>query len=86
MSDSGRDRLPFNAYTTSELVQFRRDLDERLKERGYAPKSVLPLHLNEKQEEEIRRWAADDRLWNTGETVIFNLRVFARVILAAEDK
>ena len=40
---------------------------------------------NEAQERAVREWAADDRLWTTQETVEFNLRVFARVILALSE-
>jgi hypothetical protein len=42
-----------------------------------------PIQLNAGQESLVTQWAADDRLWTTGETVQFNLRVFARAILAA---
>lgn len=40
-----------------------------------------PIPLNAAQERAVQEWAADDRLWTTQETVEFNLRVFARVIL-----
>jgi hypothetical protein len=43
-----------------------------------------PIRLNPEQERAVTQWAADDRLWTTQETVEFNLRVFARVILAAQ--
>lgn len=43
----------------------------------------MTIPLNEQQERAIKDWAADDRLWTTQETVEFNLRVFARVILKA---
>jgi hypothetical protein len=42
-----------------------------------------PIPLNEAQEQAAKDWAADDRLWTTQETVEFNLRTFARVILKA---
>ena len=40
-----------------------------------------PLPLSADQEHAVKHWAADDRLWTTPETVEFNLRTFARVIL-----
>jgi hypothetical protein len=40
--------------------------------------------LNTDQEQAIKKWAADDRLWTTQDTVEFNLRVFARLILALQ--
>ena len=42
---------------------------------------VTPLPLTFTHEQAIKEWAADDRLWTTQETVEFNLRTFARVIL-----
>lgn len=45
------------------------------------PQSLIPL--NEAQARAAKDWAADDRLWTTQETVAFNLRTFARVILKA---
>jgi len=44
----------------------------------------IPLALNAEQLRAVKHWAADDRLWATPETVEFNLRIFARVILAAQ--
>ena len=44
---------------------------------------AFPIPLNEAHERAVKEWAADDRLWTTQGTVEFNLRVFARVILAA---
>jgi len=41
----------------------------------------FPIPLNDAQEAIVKEWAADDRLWTTQETVEFNLRTFARVIL-----
>lgn len=47
-----------------------------------APKVETGLiPLNDEQEQTIKQWAADDRLWTTQETVEFNLRTFARCIL-----
>jgi hypothetical protein len=43
---------------------------------------VAPIPLNEAQAQAAQEWAADDRLWTTQETVEFNLRTFARVILS----
>jgi hypothetical protein len=43
----------------------------------------FPIPLNAEQERAAKEWAADDRLWTTQETVEFNLRTFARKILAA---
>jgi hypothetical protein len=43
----------------------------------------VPIALNEEQLRAAKQWAADDRLWTDQQTVEFNLRVFARVILAA---
>jgi hypothetical protein len=40
-----------------------------------------PIPLNAEQKQAAKEWAADDRLWTTQETVEFNLRTFARVIL-----
>jgi hypothetical protein len=48
-----------------------------------APQEKYPIQLNAKQEQAAKEWAADDRLWTTQETVEFNLRTFARKILAA---
>ena len=42
---------------------------------------LAPIPLNAAQENAAKEWAADDRLWTTQETVEFNLRTFARVIL-----
>jgi hypothetical protein len=42
------------------------------------------IELNAEQLREVERWAADDSLWTTQETVAFNLKIFARVILAAD--
>jgi hypothetical protein len=50
--------------------------------RGPARKET-PIPLNDWQERAIKQWAADDRLWTTQDTVEFNLRTFARSILAA---
>jgi hypothetical protein len=44
-----------------------------------------PICLNAEQERAVAQWAADDRLWTGQDTVAFNLRVFARVILAAQS-
>lgn len=44
-----------------------------------------PIELTPAQEWAIRDWAADDRLWTTQETVMLNLRVFARVILKLSE-
>lgn len=41
-----------------------------------------PIPLNGAQEDAVKRWAADNRLWTTQETVEFNLRTFARDILS----
>src|SRR6185369_5131977 len=43
-----------------------------------------PIPLNAQQEQAVRDWAADDRLW-AEETVDHNLRLFARVILARAE-
>jgi hypothetical protein len=56
---------------------------------GQAPKDEWPLslnagHLTAQQLAAAKQWAADDRLWTTQETVEFNLRTFARVVLAAQ--
>ena len=47
--------------------------------------SANPITLNAAQESAVKEWAADDRLWTTQETVEFNLRIFARVILKADS-
>jgi len=44
------------------------------------------IMLNDQQESAANRWAADDRLWTTEDTVRFNLRTFARVILKHADE
>lgn len=44
----------------------------------------FPIPLSSAQELLVKQWAADDRLWTTQETVEFNLRVFARAVLAAK--
>lgn len=41
----------------------------------------MTISLNQKQLASCDEWAADDRLWTTQETVAFNLKTFARVIL-----
>jgi len=41
----------------------------------------MPIPLTAVQEQAIKDWAADDRLWTTQETVEVNLRTFAREIL-----
>jgi hypothetical protein len=46
-----------------------------------ASETSSPINLNEAQELDVKQWAADDRLWSTQETVEFNLRTFARVVL-----
>ncbi len=46
---------------------------------------TYPIQLNAAQEMAAKEWAADDRLWTTQETVQFNLRTFARVILKAVE-
>jgi hypothetical protein len=50
-----------------------------------ASASVSPIPLNDEQERAAKEWAADDRLWTTQETVEFNLRTFARVVLKASS-
>ena len=45
-----------------------------------------PLPLRPSQEEAVKSWAADDRLWTTQETVEINLRTFARVVLKHEHE
>lgn len=42
-----------------------------------------PIQLNFAQETAVDTWASDDRLWSTEETVRFNLKTFARVIIGA---
>jgi hypothetical protein len=46
--------------------------------------NVPPIPLTSAQEQAIREWAADDRLWTTQETVEFNLRIFARLMLSLD--
>jgi hypothetical protein len=41
----------------------------------------FPIPLNEAQQQAIKDWAADDRLWTTQDTVVINLTTFACVIL-----
>jgi hypothetical protein len=43
----------------------------------------FPIPLSDAQEAAVKLWAADDRLWTIQETVEFNLRTFARTILAS---
>lgn len=50
-----------------------------------AEQETFPVPLNAEQEAAAKLWAADDRLWTTQETVEFNLRTFARKILALRD-
>lgn len=45
-----------------------------------------PIPLNAAQEQAVKEWAADDRLWTTQDTVEVNLRTFARVILRHSDR
>ncbi len=45
-----------------------------------------PVVLNDAEEQEVKLWAADDRLWTTQETVEFNLRTFARSILSSDTR
>lgn len=51
-----------------------------------APSPIAPVPLNPTQEAAVKSWAADDRLWTTQDTVEFNLRVFARSIVAAAPR
>ena len=46
-------------------------------------REIAPVPLTAEQVQAAKDWAADDRLWTTQETVEFNLRTFARVILRA---
>jgi hypothetical protein len=50
------------------------------------PSPIIPqIPLDDAAQEQIaKQWAADDRLWTTQETVAFNLRVFARAIIASK--
>lgn len=57
------------------------NLDMKIKVTANPPH---PIVLNENQEGVVKRWAADDRLWTTQETVEYNLRLLARGILAEE--
>jgi hypothetical protein len=74
----------------------RVDPDGWFIERGLPNRTVLqaldaaittpgPIALNAAQERAVKVWAADDRLWTTQETVEFNLRTFARLVLAGND-
>jgi hypothetical protein len=47
----------------------------------HAERPQYPIPLNEEQEQAVKSWAADDRLWTTQDTVEINLRTFARMIL-----
>ena len=47
------------------------------------PLSLNTAGLNDAQLKAAKEWAADDRLWTTQDTVEFNLRTFARVILSS---
>ena len=62
---------------------------EAIKPKNQAPSQPAgersPIPLNTVQDSAIKEWSADDRLWTTQETVEFNLRTFARVILAARS-
>lgn len=42
---------------------------------------AYPIRLTEADDLIIKKWAEHDQLWTTRETVEFNLRTFARVIL-----
>ena len=44
-------------------------------------RQASPIPLSAAHEQAAKEWAADDRLWTTQDTVEFNLRAFARVIL-----
>lgn len=59
-------------------------LDELDRASAGATGAANPIPLNMEQESAVKQWAADDRLWTTQETVEFNLRTFARVILKAD--
>ena len=48
---------------------------------GSTPLEQFPIPLSDDQQAAVKEWAADDRLWTTQETVEFNLRTFARLIL-----
>lgn len=67
MADHPRECIPLGASSSPQL----------------GLREVSPIPLNEEQEAAAKLWAADDRLWTTQETVEFNLRTFARVILKA---
>jgi hypothetical protein len=48
--------------------------------------ALSPIELNPEQERAVQQWAASEsRLWTTPAVTAFNLRVFARVILAARS-
>lgn len=69
--------------TLSELTAGNFSEAIRAWRRGEAIESAPhPLSLNAEQEEAVKSWAADDRLWTTQETVEFNLRTFARTMLS----
>lgn len=57
------------------------DAIQREREPTEPTRNIAPIPLNAQQEQAIKGWAADDRLWWTPEDVQFNLRTFARVIL-----
>jgi hypothetical protein len=49
--------------------------------------ALSPIDLNPEQERAVQQWAASEsRLWTTPAVTEFNLRVFARVILAARQR
>ena len=55
------------------------------KQLSHTPETINgPMSLNPAQARAVEAWAADDRLWTTQETVEFNLRTFARIILMYE--
>jgi len=65
--------LPTKSSATKELGEAR-------------AQEIAPIPLNAAQEQAAKEWATDDRLWTTQETVEFNLRTFARVVLAAHGR
>jgi hypothetical protein len=76
---------PSDRYEQDDVI---RRIQKRFSQSNASSRTVTddapeesPIPLNDWQQQAIRQWAADDRLWTTQETVEFNLRTFARTIL-----
>jgi hypothetical protein len=74
-------RAFYRATTLGHDVAYRDEPDGTIEVTYPTGRAMV---FSEAQERTIAEWAADDRLWTTQETVAFNLRAFARMLLLRE--